>query len=414
MRVIRRLFEDDLAMQTAIRLIGVGTLLMVAVVPLAGQEPDLRDGVAVLVERDVRIQVGDGITLAADVFRPEQAEPVPALLIVSPYSRTQIQNRAEAWALRGYAVVFVDSRGTFGSEGEYYPYVNEGRDAFDVQQWIGRQPWSDGKVGMWGKSYPAFIELLSAPFGSPHLQAVIPVSSQSDNFSNIWYSNGLLNLGIAFFGAMYLGGRFATINPEAINWMELVTRLPVKRTLDEEGLGSAFVADVIRHSTYDDFWRAMSIQHRYGEMDVPALHVGGWYDPNVHETFVNFTNMRDSSVSARSRRWQRLIMGPWSHASREIWFPAVSSRRSLWMGALVTSNSARRPPWTMRTSIFGGSTTISRESTTVLRASRQSGSSSWERTSGGTSGSGPYPVLSRRAFTCTAGSRRGPAWATVG
>jgi putative CocE/NonD family hydrolase len=301
---------------------------------MAGQEPGNDSGAGVLVERNVRIPMNDGVTLAADVIRPEQAEPVPALLIVSPYSRTPIQSRAAAWARRGYAVVFVDSRGTFDSGGEYYPYVNEGRDAYDVQQWIGQQAWSDGNVGMWGKSYPAFIELLSAPFGSPHLKAVIPVSSQSDNFSNIWYSKGLLNLGIAFFGAMYLGGRFGTIDPEAINWMELVTRLPLRGTLDEEGLGSGFVADVIRHSTYDDFWRAMSIQHRYGAMDVPALHVGGWYDPNVHETIFNFTNMRKQSKSARARRWQHLIIGPWTHANREIWLPAVSAPAGVWDGRL--------------------------------------------------------------------------------
>jgi len=323
-----------LVTQVATRLLGLSALLVAAAPPMAGQEPGNDSGAGVLVERNVRIPMNDGVTLAADVIRPEQEEPVPALLIVSPYSRAPIQSRAAAWAGRGYAVVFVDSRGTFDSGGEYYPYVNEGRDAYDVQQWIGQQPWSDGNVGMGGKSYPAFIELLSAPFGSPHLQAVIPVSSQSDNFSNIWYSNGLLNLGIAFFGAMYLGGRFATIDPEAINWMELVTRLPLQGTLDQEGLGSGFVADVIRHSTYDDFWSEMSLRHRYGEMDVPALHVGGWYDPNVHETIFNFTKMREQSQSEHARRWQHLIIGPWTHANREIWFPASSAPAEAWDGRL--------------------------------------------------------------------------------
>ncbi len=281
--------------------------------PMAGQEAGTDSSAGVLVERNIRIPMSNDVTLAADIIRPEQAEFVPTLVIISPYSRTPIQARAAAWAGRGYALVFVDSRGTFDSGGEYYPYVNEGKDAYDVQQWIGRQPWSDGKVGMWGKSYPAFIELLSAPFGSPHLQALIPVSSQSDNFSQVWYSDGLLHLGLAFRGALALGGRLATIDPEAINWMELMTRLPLQGTLDEEGLGSGFVADVIRHPTYDDFWAAMSLRHRYGEMDVPALHIGGWYDPNVHATIFNFTNMREHSKSERARRWQHLIMGPWTH-----------------------------------------------------------------------------------------------------
>ena len=315
-------------------LAGPAILLMAVPGSIAGQEHADSDSSKIVIERDVRIPMSDGITLAADVFRPVETDPVPAILIVSPYSRTSTQARATAWARRGYAVVFVDSRGTFDSEGEYYPYVNEGRDAYDVQQWIGQQAWSDGKVGMWGKSYPAFIELLSAPFGSPHLKAVIPVSSQSDNFYGIWYSRGLLNQGIAFIGALFLGGRLATIDPAAINWMDLLTRLPLQETLDEEGLGSGYVADVIRHSTYDEFWRTMSLHDRYGKMDVPALHVGGWYDPNVRATIVNFTNMRERSKSEHARRWQRLIMGPWTHANREIWFPMTAAPAESWDGRL--------------------------------------------------------------------------------
>jgi len=323
-----------LVIEGAARMLGLGALLVVAAFQMGCQDPDNGFGKSVIVERNIQIPMRNDITLAADIIRPEQVKPVPALLIISPYGRTKIQARANVWAQRGYAVVFIDSRGTFDSEGDYYPYVNEGSDAYDVQQWIGRQPWSDGNVGMWGKSYPAFVELLSAPFGSPHLQAIVPVSSQSDNFSQVWYSNGILHLGIALHGALYLGGRLATIDPDTINWMGLMTHLPIKGTLDKEGLGSGFVADVIQHSTYDDFWSTMSIRHRYGNMDVPALHIGGWYDPNVHETIFNFMNMREQSKSERSRRWQYLIIGPWTHANREIWFPVVSKSEDIWDGRL--------------------------------------------------------------------------------
>ena len=71
-----------LVTQVATRLLGLGALLVAAAPPMAGQEPGNDSGV--LVERNVRIPMNDGVTLAADVIRPEQAEPVPALLIVSP------------------------------------------------------------------------------------------------------------------------------------------------------------------------------------------------------------------------------------------------------------------------------------------------------------------------------------------
>lgn len=317
----------------AASLIGLSTLLGAAVA-LAGEEPGQEFGAGVLAERNVRISMSDGITLAADVFRADQQEPLPTLLFVGPYDRTAVEYRSVAWARRGYAVVSVDSRGTFGSEGTYVPYVNEGKDAYEVQQWIGQQPWSNGKVGMWGKSYPAFVELLSAPFGSPYLQALVPVSAQSDNFSQVWYTNGVLHLAIAFRGALLLGGRIDTIDVTAINWMELMSRLPLQGALEDLGLGSGFVSDVLRESTYGDFWRAMSIKHRYGKMDAPALHVGGWYDPNVHETFVNYIGMRDRSVSEHARRWQRMIIGPWTHANREIWLPVGEAQPEVWDGRL--------------------------------------------------------------------------------
>ncbi len=331
--MLRSLLEYIKPIPGAEMLLGVG-MLLATVVPMVGQESSNVYSSNVVVERDVAIPMSDGVMLAADVFRPEQRESVPTLLIVSPYGRERGQIRAPRWAQRGYAVVFADSRGTFDSEGDYYPYVNEGRDAYEIQQWIGQQRWSDGKVGMWGKSYPAFIQLLSATHGSPHLKSVIPVSSQSDNFSEVWYSEGLLNLSLAYRGAFYLAGRQDTIDTEAINWMQLMTRLPLQGALDKEDLGSGFVTDIIRHSTYGAFWRAMSIQHRYKEMDVPALHVGGWYDPNVHATITNFTSMREHSKSEHARRWQHMIIGPWTHDNREIWFQDRPGPEQTWDGRL--------------------------------------------------------------------------------
>ena len=86
--------------------------------PMAGQEAGTDSSAGVLVERNIRIPMSNDVTLAADIIRPEQAEFVPTLVIISPYSRTPIQARAAAWAGRGYALVFVDSRGTFDSGGE--------------------------------------------------------------------------------------------------------------------------------------------------------------------------------------------------------------------------------------------------------------------------------------------------------
>lgn len=272
----------------------------------------------IVTEYSVRIPLPDGVHLAADVIRPRDAEPLPALLLVTPYDRTRLRRTALSWARRDYAVVTVDARGTFASEGEYVPYLNEGRDAYAVQEWLGEQVWCNGNVGMWGKSYPAFTEVFSATHGSPHLKAIVPISAQADNFSNPWYTDGALHQALAYRGALLLGGRIDQIDVDAINWNALLMRLPLETALEEVGLASEFVSDVLRHSTYDDFWRRISVRERYTEMEVPALHVSGWYDDNVHDTIENFVNMREHSRSEHARRWQHLILGPWGHDNAQI------------------------------------------------------------------------------------------------
>ncbi len=275
-----------------------------------------------LITHDAEVPLRDGVRLEADIFRPSPETtpgPLPTLLMVTPYNRKSVTATAERWAGRGYAVVLVDSRGTFGSGGEYTPYINEGRDAFDTQEWIARQDWSDGKIGMFGKSYPAFTQVFSAAYGSPHLKAIVPASAQADNFSQVWYTDGLLHLGIAFRGALLLGGRINTIDENEINWMEMLSHLPLRSALDQYGLESKFVADVLEHSTYDDFWRAISVRGRYQDMDVPALHMTGWYDDNIHETIANFTAMRAQSRSEHARKWQRMVIGPWGHHNHQLW-----------------------------------------------------------------------------------------------
>jgi hypothetical protein len=98
-----------------------------------------------------------------------------------------------------------------------------------------------------------------------------------------------------------------------VDWMKLTTHLPIKSSLDQLGVQSPFLSQVIAHSSYDDFWRQMSLHGRYKDMDVPSLFVTGWFDDLMHETFMNFTNMRNSSRSEHSKRWQELVVGPWQH-----------------------------------------------------------------------------------------------------
>ena len=105
-----------------------------------------------------RVPMRDNVELAADVYMPDTEGPFPTLLVRTPYDklsshdiqfRTSIVHLAEI----GYATVAQDIRGRFESDGEFYPFVNEANDGHDTIEWIGRQPWCNGKIGVIGASY---------------------------------------------------------------------------------------------------------------------------------------------------------------------------------------------------------------------------------------------------------------------
>ena len=291
-------------------------LLLLAFVASAAQRAPVPIPEGVKFEANVLVAMRDGVRLAADVYRPDREGKFPVMLSRTPYNKNGQRAMATFFAQNGYAAVVMDSRGLYASDGDWHPYVDEARDGYDTQQWIGQQPWSDGKIGMFGTSYPGFTQLLPAPYRSPYVKAIMPVAAQSDNYGAIWSTDGIFHLSLALSWGPQQEA-IATEKPRpSPNWVQVMNYLPLKSVMDVIGIRSQFVADTIAHQAYDDFWRQMSIRDKYAEMDVPAFHITGWYDDLTHETILNYTNMRKLSRSDYARRWQRLLIGPWGHGIR--------------------------------------------------------------------------------------------------
>ncbi len=267
-------------------------------------------------KRQVLVPMRDGVQLAADLYLPPGQGPFPVLLQRTPYDRSRIERQALPYAEHGYAVVVVNSRGIYGSGGTWSPYVTEAEDGYDTQKWVAAQAWCSGNIGMFGTSYPGFTQLLPAPMRHPAVKALVPVAAQSDNYGSIWSTNGLYHLALGMaWGANQEAIASGQARPE-VNWMGVFTHFPLRTALSSHGLVSPFVEETLAHGVYDDFWRGMSVRGAYHEMDVPALHITGWYDDLVHETVENFVQMRKQSRSEHARRWQRLLIGPWGHGIR--------------------------------------------------------------------------------------------------
>ncbi len=263
---------------------------------------------------NVRVPMRDGVNLSADIYLPRANGKFPTVLMRTPYSNNgdDTVEKARALANQGYVCVAQDTRGRWDSDGDHYPFHADGRDGYDTQEWIGRQEWSTGKIGMSGGSYVALVQWQSAPHRSKYLTCMVPRAICGDFYSGLIYPGGALQLNVALSWGMRTNGRTAqTI--EYHNWTEAFRTLPLIEMGLEAGRDLDFWKDWIEHPTYDDYWEAIDIEDRWGEIAAPALNMGGWFDLYARDTFTNFNGLRGGGRSAEARQ-SKLIVGPWPHA----------------------------------------------------------------------------------------------------
>jgi predicted acyl esterase len=190
--------------------------------------------VDVVLEKDVAVQLRDGVTIYVDIFRPAGVEPVPVIVAWSPYGKGQgtslsvmgvfglvgLANsivsgleKFEApdpayWCAQGYAVCNPDVRGVVDSEGDSVLWDRqEGRDCYDLIEWLAEQSWCSGKVGMSGTSYLAVAQWFTAAEQPPHLAAINPWEGVSDVYRDLVLRGGMPDTGFvqqlqdgSFFG----------------------------------------------------------------------------------------------------------------------------------------------------------------------------------------------------------------------
>jgi putative CocE/NonD family hydrolase len=297
-------------------------LVSLSLVALSGsvhaQAPAFTPDPSIRVDKNVMVPMRDGVTLGADIYYPPGKGPWPVLLSRTSYDKNRTAREAETFVKHGYVVVAEDSRGLNASNGEWHPYTDEGRDGYDTQRWIGHQPWSNGKIGMFGTSYPAYTQVAPARYRSEYVKALIPVSAQSSNYGSVWGTDGILALALTASWAPQQQAIHDKTKLKPVNWMEVMNHLPLKTTQAMTGVVSPFAQDAISHESYDDFWKAMSLREHYADFDVPALHVTGWYDLLLHETVLNYLGTSKESKTDYARKNQRLLIGPWGHGVRPV------------------------------------------------------------------------------------------------
>jgi uncharacterized protein len=263
------------------------------------------------IDFDVRVPMRDGVTLSADVYRPAEPGRYPVVLYRTPYNKNDeaVPKIASDFVKQGFVVVYMDVRGRGDSDGVFVPYRNDGVDGYDAIEWCAVQPWSNGNIGTSGASYLGRIQWLTALLRPPHLKAMSVSVTPADPFVETptgtpspmhlcWYH--------------LVSGRLRQ-NVDIVDWMAVYEHLPLV-TMDAcSGRPNAWWREDLRHTCFDEYWDAISYQKRFDQVDVPVLHITGWYDDEQVGTPMNYVGMTTRGRSEHARANQKLLIGPWEH-----------------------------------------------------------------------------------------------------
>jgi putative CocE/NonD family hydrolase len=258
---------------------------------------------------NVKVPMRDGVLLSADVYLPGTA-PAPVLVARTPYNKNDqfAWAKARRYAELGFGFVWMDVRGRGDSGGEFSTYRGEGPDGYDTVEWIAEQSWCDGRVGSWGQSYLGCIQWLTAVERPPHLAAMVVYVTPSDPF--VEAPTGV-HMPMQVCWQRMVDGRL-TQYVQGVDWDEVYRHLPLMTMDERAGFHGARWREDLAHSPADTkYWAPVTYQSRLNTVDVPALHVTGWYDDVQPGTLLNFTAMTAPGKPGADA--QRLVVGPWDH-----------------------------------------------------------------------------------------------------
>lgn len=279
----------------------------------------------------VQATMRDGTVLRADVYRPIGEGPWPVLIQRTPYNRrAMLQMFIDPFQVvsRGYILVHQDTRGRFGSEGEWLPFTYEVEDGYDTVRWAAGLPGSSGVVGMVGGSYTGNTQWAAALAKPPELRAISPQITWSDSSEGLHFRGGAIELGLNGVWSLMTGaGELAARAQDPARAADTHAALGALMA-DFDGLvpngyrelPSGQPAAVTRHNVPDiGVHRALAdpatadgatIAGKHSSVEAATLNTGGWFDVFLQGTLDNYSAMAALGKPAR------LIVGPWTHTAK--------------------------------------------------------------------------------------------------
>src|SRR6186713_182961 len=307
----------------------VAVACFAAVAPIAAQQP-----AAPFTRTEAMIPMRDGVRLFTQVYAPAKAaEPLPILLLRTPYGIGNMSPEALATALPeltadGYIIVRQDIRGRFKSEGQFVMLrqprdpkdknaIDESTDAYDTIEYLLKNTSNNGRVGMAGTSYGAWLTVMAALDPHPALKAAVPAASPADMWiGDDFHHNGAFRLsyGLEYTYMMESSKEITNTanlvnNPDVYQWyLDLGSLANVDAKYFKKGLPTW--NDFVNHPDYDAFWKRQGFAPWLNRVTVPTLNVAGWWD---QEDFYGPITIYRALERHDQRNRNFLVVGPWNH-----------------------------------------------------------------------------------------------------
>lgn len=293
--------------------------LSLAVFSAPAQSPAPEKPTGYQLEMEVKIPLRDGVHLNATLYKPSPMPgPFPVIFMLSPYPDATSHPSGSYFARRGYIYAYVDVRGRGDSEGVFNPLAQEANDGYDAVEWFAKQPWSNGKVAMFGGSYAGGDQWQTAAQRPPHLVTIAPVASVRAGvdfplFQNIPGAYGLQWLTYTSGHVLYEG-----VFRDNTLWSNAATRLflakaPFSQWDKYAGNTTTVFQTWLKHPDFDDFWQAIAVpREKIAAINLPILVITGANDGDQPGT-LSYYKDHITATDPKALDSYYLVIGPWDH-----------------------------------------------------------------------------------------------------